>query len=484
MYLQIYDKCSWAQDSQTTVICKCKNVDVATALTTLPVGVKNLTFQLESDLAGKYIEPPVDLYDISHLTNLEYLALTHGYKQSINNLRFAPQTFEKITKLTELHINIVTNNYDIGNITRFAKELKVLDLTYTMNLNILVVQKILRSSRLSTLHTLSLKSFQMPGVSGFSDALDISQSFSKSISLQHLDLSRNMLGVIQPSIITMFPKLTFLDISQNTLVSHYNNPFLLEIIMHPSLEIVHFGHQGEGYVNHSFEVTNSNHIKLDEKNPNQHTRTQYVFQCINSNVNGNISFLFIKHSVFCTVTRCFLGQRSSYWKLIPCTVFGTIGDYLDLSCPYFIKLPVVKRLKVMKAEFLNWINIPSPVTAFEFCFDTSVLQYVDFSNNKNWIHNSLYFGLLQKLSLSSTFNEMKVFNLSHNNLISFPNATFPKLEILDVASNNIQISNKSLCDMYPKLKNISLAQNNLSYIFSDFFMGCKYLEHIDLSVNL
>ena len=291
---------------------------------------------------------------------------------------FTPQTFEILTKLREVQINIITNNNDLGNITRFSQELKVLDLTYTRNLNILVVQNIFRSSTLSTLNTLSLENFQMPGVPGFSDALNLSESFDKIISLQQLNLSRNMIGVIQPSIIAMFPNLTFLDISQNTIVSHYNNPFLLEIIMHPSLEIVNLGHQGEGYVSHGSEMTNLYHSKFDERNlSQQHTGTQFAFQCINSNANWNISFLFLNSSVFCSVVRCFMGHFL-YWQQIPCEVYGMIQDYFDFSCPYFIKLPVLKRLKSLAGNFLNWINVLSPAGAIEFCFDKSVCNILTF----------------------------------------------------------------------------------------------------------
>ena len=324
----------------------------------------------------------------------------------------------------------------------------------------------------------------MPGVSGFSDVLNVSQSFGNIITLQHLDLSRNMLGVIQPSIITMFPNLTYLDISQNTLVSEYNNPFLVEVIMHPSLEIVNFGHQGEGYVRHNSEMSNSYHIKLDETAPSpQHARTQYAFQCVNSYAKGNVSFLFINSSVFCRVVRCFMGQHSLYWHHIPCEVFGKIEDYIDFSCPYFIRLPILKKLKVLTADFLNWVNLPSQVTAFEVCFGTSLLRFLDFSNNKNWIHNSLYYGFFQQLSLTSVFQEMKTLDLSHNSLISMPKGILPKLEILNVASNNIHISNESLCNMYPNFKNLSIAQNKLSYIFPDIFSRCENLERIDLSGN-
>ena len=465
------------------MICRCKNVDVAKALVTLPEGVTNLTLQLNSDSVGLFIVPPIDLYNISHLINLEYLAITHGYRQSINNLRFTPQTFENLTKLIELHINIITNNDDLDNITRFAEKLKVIDLTCTKYLNKRVVQNILTSCSFSSLNNLSLKSFQMPGVPGFSDVLNVSKSLGKSNSLHHLDLSKNMLGVIQPSIITMFPNLTFLDVSQNTLISQYNSPFLVELILHPSLEVLNLGHQGEGYVSNSSEMINSYHNKLDEKNLHLHSRIQYAFQCINNHTDGNVSCLVTKSTVFCAVVRCFMGQHSSYWQQIPCKVFGTIKDYLDFSCPYFIRLPILKRLKTVKADFLNWISIPSTLTAFEFCLSPTVLQYIYISNNKNWIHNSLYYGFLQKRPLSSILNEIQTVDISENSLVSFPNGTLPKLETLNAASNNIHISNESLCIKYPNLKILSLAQNNLSHLFSDIFIGCKYLEYIDLSRN-
>ena len=481
--MQIYDNCTCDQDSKTVVICRCKSIDVAKALVNLPERVTNLTLQLNPESEGQFVVPPIDLYNISHLTNLEYLAITGGYRQSTNDLRFTPETFENLTKLKELHINIITNNSDLGNITRFAEELKVIDLTYTKNLNKCVLQHILRSCSFSTLNNLSLKSFQMPGFPGFSDILNISYSLGKSNSLQHLDLSRNMLALIQPSIITMFPNLTFLDVSQNTLISPYNSPFLLETVMHPSLEIINYGHQGEGYVSLCGDMPNSSHIKVHAKTLQQHTRTQYAFQCINSNANGNVSSLFTNSSVFCPLARCFMEQHSSYWQQIPCEVYGKIEDYIDMPCPYFIKLPVLKRLKVMTANYLNWDNIPSPAAEFEFCFDTFPLQYLDFSNNKCWINNSLFFGLFQKQSISNIFSEIITLNLSHNSLVSLPNGSLPKLEILNVTSNNIHIPNESLCDMYPNLKYLSIAQNKLHCMFPGIFRSCKYLEHIDLSGN-
>ena len=446
------------------MICRCKNDDVATALATIPVRVKNLTFYLNSDLSGHFIIPPIELYNISHLSNLEYLALKHGYKEIINHLKFTPKTFDNLTKLKELHINIITDNYDIGNITKLAKEFKVLDLTYTKYLNKFIVQNVLKAGNFSTLNTLALKSFQMPGVLGFSDALNISECFGKSISLQHLDLSRNMLGVIQPSIITIFPNLISLDVSQNTLVSQYNNPFLLETVMHPSLEFLNLGHQGKGYVTSFSGMTYSDNIKLNtETFYYQYTRVQFAFQCINGNANRNVSLLFTNSPVFCAVVRCFLGQHALYWHEIPCNVYGKIEEYIDLFCPYFMRLPVMKRLKALTANFLNWINLPSPVMQYEFCFGTSLLEYIDVSNNYNWIHSSLYYGFLQQLSLTSVFQEMKTLDLSYNNFIFFPNGALPKLEILNVASNEIHISNESLCDMYPNLKNVSIAQNKLSF---------------------
>ena len=38
--------------------------------------------------------------------------------------------------------------------------------------------------------------------------------------------------------------------------------------------------------------------------------------------------------------------------------------------------------------------------------------------------------------------------------------------------------------MYPNFKNLSIAQNKLSYMYPDIFRGCKCLEHIDLSGNV
>ena len=62
----------------------------------------------------------------------------------------------------------------------------------------------------------------MPGNLGYSDMLNISHLFRQRMAIEYLDLSRNMLGVIYPSIISFPPNLIHLDISFHNLQSQYN----------------------------------------------------------------------------------------------------------------------------------------------------------------------------------------------------------------------------------------------------------------------
>ena len=256
-------------------------------------------------------------------------------------------------------------------------------------------------------------------------------------------------------------------------------------MLHPSLEVLITGNQKVPVSYTNSGDSNMYYYKKDKKvETDVFTPTSawlYVLQCINSNTYGNVSFLYSEASVFCSVVRCFLVQYIPNIHEIPCGAYGKLDDYLDFSCPYWLRLPLGKKLKSISVDSLNWTDLPPFFPSV--CIDESPIQFFNFSKNYNWIQNSYLYNFLQQTPLSATFKKLKTFDLSQNNLISVPNGTLPNLEVLNIASNSIRFDNESLCERYPRLTTLSIAQNNLSYMFSDIISGCKYIQHLDLSGN-
>ena len=448
---------------------------------------KRLIFQLDSNLDGQYPIPHIQLQNISHLNSLEYFALQGGYRENDNYMMFSVDTFKNLTRMRELHINIVTSNCDIAKITKHLDSLEVLDLTNTRHLNKSCVKGILGSFPSTNLKTLSLRSFQMPGILGYSDTLNISLYFNQTMATENLDLSRNMFGVIYPSIITIFPKLTSLDISENYLLSVNNDALLIELMGHPVLQELNMENQGVGYTTDNSSDTRVSYYSKHRKVHVQKTQIpkhmiEYITKCINANDGGNITLLFTNTSVFCATVRCVGLPAQHLFEGVPCEAYGNFSDNFDSSCPFYIRIPAARSLKSVKASHMNWISRITPKWSFDFCIQQSPLQYISFGDNQNWMHNSFLYGFWQQVTFNSSFPELKKLNLSKTNLESIPKGSLLNLQELYLSGNNIKI-NESLCGQFPNLKYLSIADNKLMSVLYDFIWTCQYLEHLDLSEN-
>ena len=468
-----------------SITCMCNNTEVGSILGLLPVMTKRLTFQLDSTLDGEYPIPQINLQNISCLYNLEFFSLEGAHKETDNYLVFSPETFQNLTKIKELHINIVTSNTDIGQIIKYSENVEVLNLSNTRHLGKSRVQGILSSFRASNLKTLALRSVQIPGILGYSDTLNVSLFFNKTMSIENLDLSRNMFGVIYPSIITILPNLISLDISENYLLSVNNDAFLIELLTHPALEDINMDSQGAGYTNDNIPKTilphNSNPTRKHDKYTTEYL-IHYITHCINANNGGNFTLSFVNSSVFCATVRCIGALSPHLLKGIPCNAYGKLADNFDNSCPFYIRIPAAKSLKSLRANHMNWISQITPKWSFDFCFHKTPLQNVYFGGNGNWIRNNFLYGFWQQVTFSSSFPELKALTLSKNNLVNIPKGSLSNLVELNLSGNNMDI-NESFCVQYPNLKYLSIAKNNLTNVSYDFILTCEYLEHLDLSEN-
>ena len=456
----------------------------------LPPNLKGLKLELDN-LKGQFPVPPIDLRNISHLANLELLQLTGGSVETANGLHFNYKTFQSLTKVKELRINVVIINRHLKRIVRWMKHLEILDLSNTNRLCMNNVQKVVRILTTANLTKLVLRSFQMSGMSCYHNYFNISAFFTlqQSRLIEHLDLSRNMLGVIYPSVITILPNLKTLDISHNYLLAWSNDALFVEMLLHPKLEILNMESQGSGYQPNYISRTRV--VRKPSKFTQELSSRRFgwkivvetIITCINSNSGGNFTKLFNDSMSFCFTVRC-IGQMSRHiLKGIPCEAFGNLADTFESSCPFFIRFPIVKSLKELIARDLNWVNRPTPKLSSNLCMEKSPLRNISAGQNGNWIKSHFIYDLIEKVAVPSGLKDLEELDLSQNNLDSFPNWILTNLHILKLRNNHIKPSNISVCHKYPNLKNLTLSLNNISSLDREWLSRCKYLEELDLSDN-
>ena len=470
--------------------CSCNNTEVNDILLHLPPSLKGLKLVLNK-LKFLFPVPPIDLTNISHLVNLEHLQIIGGSVQSGNGLNYNSNTFQNLTKVQELRINVIIGNTDLTTIMKQMKHLEIIDLSNTNRLCMSNVQKLVRSLTTAKLNKLVLRSFQMSGMSCYNNYLNISAFFTlqQSRSIEHLDLSRNNLGVIYPSMIAMLPNLKTLDISHNYLLAWTNDALLIEMLLHPTLEVLDMESQGSGYQTNYMNgrgVVNKP-LKFTEEFPSGRYDRKTLFRnllfCINSNTYGNFSNLFNDSMILCSTIRC-IGQMSSHiLEGIPCEAFGNLPDTFDSSCPFFIRFQIAKSLKNISAGNLNWINRPTPKLASNLCMNKSPLKAISAGQNGNWIKNHFIYGLIEKVTVPAALKNLEQLDLSQNDLDSFPKWTLKSLHTLNLAHNHIKSSNTSVCMKYPNLKNLTLSWNNISGLDGEWLGECIFLKDLDLSHN-
>ena len=472
------------------MICSCNNSEVNDILIDLPLSLKGLYLKLDF-LKRIFPVPEINLTGISHLTNLEQLTLIGGSQETNNELYYSNNTFEHLTKVRELHIHVKSINPGLDTMVRWMKNLEILDFTNTVQTCMQYFQKALCSLTTLKLNKLVLRNFQISGLSCYSYYFNISEFFNSHQSwvIEHLDLSRNMFGVIYPSVITKLPYLKTLDISYNYLLAGTNDPLFIEMLFHPSLEILNMENQGSGTsVGNKFSPVVLNNLSLFSKELSSDKFSKkmvykMIVSCINGESRGNLTKLFNDSMIFCMTIRC-IGQLAPHLLVgIPCAAFGNLTDWFDSSCPYFMKFQIAKSLKQFIAGNLNWVNRGSPKISSNLCMRKSHLRNISFAKNANWIRGEFFYGLIENVSVPTALEELEELNLSQNDLDLFPNWTLTSLHTLYLTANHIKPAKTSICNIYPNLKYLVLSSNNISSLYGEWLGICSLLENLDLSHN-
>ena len=481
-----------ANCSDGWTICKTLNPnDVSDYLTKeVKRNVKRLCLILRSAKSfSEWKKRKINLDSLNLLTSLTWLQIMpqKGSFITHNRVEIAfPGNHSHKLPLEELHITIPLLEIGLVPFLKSLINLKVLNLGDTMELNIDgQFVDIINTLQGKQLIALSLRAFQtlMHYQPNFIEILNVTKFLwpLRQCPLQYLDLSHNDFLETFPGISSVAKNLRILDVSKNNLLDE-KNTFLLEYLMHPTLEIIYFSNQGS-----SDKFQN----EMGQVNSIRHKRTQVGD--VNS-IMGNYEIckrdLAIndtqekeKHH-FCELLQCLAPNT---FKDIPCAVLPSWSDIfpLNFSCRYSLKIPIAKNLKEIHAANWNGFTIPKGTTEKNsLCLGPNSVQKIILSSNSK-LFKGIYFQQNIKDAYIFGMEQVTYLDLSDNELlVPLENEwfySFPQLQYLYLSGNFMNISNSDICRSNKHLKVLDLRRNGLNTIID--FRGCNYLEELDVSQN-
>ena len=486
-------------ESNLTVMCRCNNVHVPVILQKLPVRTKNLTLRLTNSWDGEEydIRTVIDLRNLCLFTDLEYFKLSSNKKDIYRHFKhiliFADKMQRTFHKLKDLHINVATN-YSFTPISPHLTSLKILDLSFTENLVFSTMENMINSLNTISLKTLALSNFQTIGFPGFSSQLNITSVFKLGLfeQLEELDLSRNAFGVIYPSIMDRLPNLKKLDLSYNYLVASTNDPLLVEMMVHPKLEVLLLSIQGTSLYTDDLIVDQTvrkpEEFSLQKSNEpvprKRHLTLRTLLDCINTLDHGNMSILLSKDNSLCEVAQC-LGILSPHLlKRVSCKVFESFKKHLDFTCAYFIRLPLVRNMREIHMDNLNWYARYTYRYPYQVCLIENSLRNISFVKNGGWVGIFHMADYGNQTHFASVFQQAEYVNLSYNNFHFNPEGFYANLKEIDLSGNTVSIQNKSFCQMWPGVTKLILSSVGVTTTQDMWFDECHSLKILDLSNNM
>ena len=191
--------------------------------------------------------------NFTHLALLQSLTIHTPFDNFVFDRRInfsvsSQAVFQPLSKLINLEISISWEfSEPMTEMFSYLSSLKVLDLSYTRFINYDSLQRSFKGLKgNSVLHKLVLKNTQT--FTTLTNGLTFNLShFLEPIahcSLQSLDLSYNSLKFFYPGLIRFAPNLTEIIITNNLFFAIFPSAFILEVILHPRLEIADLSEQG------------------------------------------------------------------------------------------------------------------------------------------------------------------------------------------------------------------------------------------------
>lgn len=440
------------------------------------VNLKGLTYL---DLSYNHLTKLIG-YEINRIQNVEVINASHNMIESVENNCFIQSL--KVRKI-DLSFNVIKSKID-SKIFKSNVELEYVDL-YNNHINILEDD----CFKYNNLTFLNLEKNNITGIissktfTGLKNItkLDLSQqnitvlknkSFEAMISLNHLNLSRNLIYEIENS--TFINSTIFiLDLSFNNVTEIY---FVKENLA--NLTELYLNNNKITYIESGLFKKQTSLKKLDlseneitkiEPNALPLASLQYL-NILDNRLVGNIE------------TKMF--SPAKFLRFLDLSNYN-LSNINQLA---FIDMPVLARLNLSHnaIEVIDTDNFRNMSNMYSLDLSFNKLEKLQFNNSIITNLKSAYLNNNKLANISGVFSEsckLLYLDLSHNGLYDFSNGNakiFPELQVLHLSYNNIEHFNSDDTNTLTNLVDLRLSSNKISNINLSYY---KNLLVVDLSIN-
>ena len=211
--------------------------------------VTNFTFVLQNPAETK--DRPLFMHDFGHLINLEAIIITSTlqgpFKYSRYRLHWKEKDLFNSVNLTTLQINIfiLKLSPQLNNSLAMLEELDLSN-TRMQFFSPSTIYNLVQSTSPSRLRALNFH-FSTAATYPF-QRLDFYKMLESSTQWEHLekfDFSQNGVSSLSPGVYHRLPKLKYINLSNNIIGTYRNDTegTLLELLMHPVLEVINLSNQ-------------------------------------------------------------------------------------------------------------------------------------------------------------------------------------------------------------------------------------------------
>ena len=496
-------------------------------------------------LDDSFILPLVNLTKLEKMKKLQMFNIQTCNKQYLqqHNLIYAPDTFDKLTNLKEIRINIPLLTADFSTSLYKLPNLKTFDLCGTSWVGMANISKAVHAVNKNVDH-LFLNNFQPMGRDMYNGTLSFPEFFGPENifpNLTILTLRENSLVTVLPSISVHAPVLEVLDISGNMIINIQNTAVIIESLLHPTLICFFAEQQGVvGFDSQMFynmtlkykhclnKVTHGipskelgaarkdNGMTLTHEDTSSH-KSENLAPLMKTPTDKPFVFLPANHVVACAneelkdpranISALFLGstysQQFFLYKLLHCVIPDMLAFQIPLNiipplqniynpdCLMLVNIPLGKNLRNVDYSHQQWENALYRSLAFEgnLCFAPNGLRNFDFSENSNWIKPYNFNDDLSYYTVKG-LDSINTFDFSNNHMtfdIKGSPQIFPNIKRLYLTGNNLTLHpNTEICIFLKKLEYLYLDNCNLKVydpLPKDLLMGCSTLKVLHLGMN-
>ena len=469
--------------------CRGDNNTYVDAVNNLPTSIENFTFTIFVAEISHTVTVDLSAANLSRLHNLlsfriQPVSQTFYRDYTLIDTRNDTIIFCGLIKLKALHINtdITSGDPDIVNAgaVKCLNNLVVLDLSYTRKLQPSSIESIFTAPLSRNITTLLLRCIQTFDHEHLQE-LNFATLFSglNRFKLEILDLAENAFSSVSPGLL-LFPNLKKLDLSKNLLLHSDVNDRLsfYEVFFHPNLERFFGGNQElvtSNALGHTGGLIMPIYVQMSR-------RVRHPSGGLLS-ASGLVKQVPAHDTTYMSTDRVLHTERRIIQELKSEMLYSSACMF-NLVFPIGLKLKIVNLTGAWKNANAYRNHLPQG----RYCINPkNAVEQIDLSNNR-W-DQFLPDPTLAHVEFSG-LDRLEVLNMRNNNLsVSLRSKLFsglPSIHTLLLGGNRLQIKCTDSTKLPKTLDNIrilDLSQNQLKTIPEMEFSHLSKLEVLDLSVN-